>query len=81
MCLTLVARNASQVLFWEPIAFQPSDEEGRTYDQQGWYRGNRLPSLDGAGFLIQLVEKLMETGVRLMIGYIGGDHVIRFGSN
>jgi hypothetical protein len=54
MCHTLLAWNATQALLWEPIALQLSDKEGRIRDQQGWYRGKRLPSLDGAGVLIHL---------------------------
>jgi hypothetical protein len=54
MFLSLVARNATQALTWDPIAIQPSDEVGRVSDQQGWYHGKRLPSLDGAGVLILL---------------------------
>jgi hypothetical protein len=57
MSNTLVARNATQALSWGPIAFQLSDEEGRVSDQQGWYHGKRLPSLDGAGVLIHLDAK------------------------
>ena len=45
----LVARNAAQALSREPIAKGPSDEEGRRSDQQGWYCGKQLPSLDGMG--------------------------------
>ena len=59
MWITLVARNVALTLFREPIAFQPSGEEGRVCDQQGWYRGKLLPSLDGAGVLIHLAEYIL----------------------
>jgi len=52
MLFALVARNATQALTWEPIAIQLSEKVGRICDQQGWYHGKRLPSLDGAGVLI-----------------------------
>jgi hypothetical protein len=49
MALGLVARNATQALSWEPIVSWLSEEVGRKFDQEGWYRGKRLPSLNGAG--------------------------------
>ena len=61
MWLSLVARNATQALSREPIASMPSDEEGRTCDQQGWYRGKRLPSLDGREFLILMIARQANT--------------------
>jgi hypothetical protein len=81
MCRTLLARNASQPLVWDPIAYQPSDEEGRNRDQQGWYRGKRLPSLDGAGVLIHSLVNDINTYLIMMIVWFGGVYVNRIGSN
>src|SRR4030065_2217627 len=64
MCTALVARNAAQALSREPIAFQPSDGEGRKCDQQGWYRGKRFPSLDGTGFLIHKSVRTVNPGLK-----------------
>lgn len=74
MCCILLARNAPQALVWEPIANQLSDEEGRNRDQQGWYRGKRLPSLDGAGVLIHLlVNDIMPYLSIIFVGF-GGEY-------
>ena len=79
MWQTLVARNATQALTWGPIAIQLSDEVGRVSDQQGWYHGKRLPSLDGAGVLIQL--SIIYISISIILHDFGGKHVVRFGSN
>jgi hypothetical protein len=76
MCLTLVARNAAQALTWGPIAIQPSEEEGRISDQQGWYRGKRLPSLDRAGVLILGSMNDFHTLKKIILRDLGGKHVI-----
>jgi phenylalanyl-tRNA synthetase alpha chain len=47
----------------------PSDKVDRESDQQGWYHGKRLPSLDGAGVLIHSVGKyfLHKTNILLIL--------------
>ena len=57
----------------------PSDEVGRVSDQQGWYHGKRLPSLDGAGVLIHWVIYSYEMMDILLDG--GGAHVTRLRAN
>jgi hypothetical protein len=59
----------------------PSDKAGRVSDQQGWYHGKRLPSLDGAGVLIHWVYKFNIVIKSSILHVFGGEYVARFGAN
>ncbi len=52
-----------------------SDEEGRSCDQQGWYHGKCLPSLDGAGVLIHNMVKMVKKAMKSLPKCFGGENV------
>ena len=59
----------------------PSDKAGRESDQQGWYHGKSLPSLDGSGVLI---HSALILNIAIWINILhdfGGKYVARSGAN